>query len=105
MTTEAKPRTHKQNGGEVEFSCNAPDAKAVYLAGDFNQWSPTAAPMRRSDEGRWTVKLKMKTGRYEFKFVIDGCWCCGPGFCDYDPFCPDCVANVFGTMNRVIEVT
>lgn len=104
-TTEAKPRTHKRNGGAIEFTCNAPDAQAVFVAGDFNEWSPTAAPMQRSDDGRWMVKLKMKPGRHEFKYVIDGRWCCEPGCSDRDSSCPDCVANAFGTMNRVIEVT
>ena len=29
----------------VEFSCHAPAAKAVFVAGTFNDWKPDASPL------------------------------------------------------------
>lgn len=46
---------------------------AVYLAGSFNDWKPTAHKMEGPDqEGRFTTKLKLNKGTYEYKFVLDG---------------------------------
>ncbi len=48
-------------------------AEAVYLAGSFNHWKPTAHEMEGPDQqGRYTTRLKLKQGRYEYKFVLDG---------------------------------
>lgn len=73
----------------TRFSCPAADAKAVFLAGTFNKWNA----------------VDLKPGRYEYKFVVDGAWCCGPGHDGDDHECPECVPNSFGTKNRVLEVT
>ena len=48
-------------------------AEAVYLAGSFNNWKPTAHKMEGPDqEGCFTARLRLKKGRYEYKFVLDG---------------------------------
>ena len=104
-STATKSRSRKRTNGTIEITCHAPDAQAVFVAGDFNDWSTTSTPMNRTDEGVWAVKLKLEPGRYEFKFLIDGHWCCEPGCRDGDLACPNCVVNAFGTMNRLIEVT
>ncbi|GMU21711.1 MAG: hypothetical protein AMXMBFR13_18010 [Phycisphaerae bacterium] len=96
-----------QDGKErlVRFVCYAPAAKAVFLAGTFNAWNPNAVPLTKSPIGDWSVAVELPPGRYEFKFVVDGRWCCegycpGTGHC-----CPyECVDNGLGSMNRVIEV-
>ena len=88
----------------VEFSCHAPDAKAVSVAGTFNEWRPEATPLRRQSDGDWRATLPLPTGRHEFKFIVDGQWCCEPG-CEHEyRGCPKCVPNEFGTMNRVLEI-
>ena len=49
------------------------DAKAVYLAGSFNDWKPTALKMDGPDtQGRFSTSLKLKQGLVEYKFVVDG---------------------------------
>jgi serine protease Do len=49
------------------------EVEAVYLAGSFNEWKPTAHKMDGPDrEGRFSTRLKLKEGRYEYKFVLDG---------------------------------
>ena len=95
----------KERPAATRFACLAPAARAVFLAGTFNGWGPKATPMIKDAEGNWDIAVPLSPGRYEFKFVVDGAWCCEPG-CD-GPYlgCPKCVANSFGTMNRVIEVT
>lgn len=87
----------------TEFECHASEAENVFLAGSFNEWNPEVTPMDKTDSGKWTAKLKLAPGRYEFKFVVDGRWCCEAN-CDADGECPQCVPNDFGTMNRVCEV-
>lgn len=88
----------------VQFECEARTANAVMLVGDFNQWSMVANPMRRGEDGTWIASLDLAPGRYEYKFMIDGCWCCEPGEPDECRGGSDRVPNAHGTMNRVIEV-
>ena len=93
--------------GKVEISCPAPNAQAVFLAGTFNAWDPTACAMKRDAEGVWHANLQLSPGVYEYKFVIDGAWVCKPGVEESDP-APlsdgNCIPNVFGTANRRLEV-
>lgn len=95
--SETKPRST-----ETLFECRAPTAKHAFVAGSFNNWDPRAMPMEKSRDGTWRAHLDLQPGRYEYKFIVDDCWCCGP---DADErSLPDCVPNDFGTMNRVIEI-
>ena len=89
----------------AEFRCRAPDAIAVYLVGPFNHWDPTATPMTYN-EGEWVVELRLPSGLYHFKYVVDGHWCCYPerwrevdGEDEGD--CLGCVPNPDGTWDRV----
>ena len=86
------------------FKCHAAQAKSVFLAGTFNDWDPLATPMQQTGEGDWTLELPLAPGLYEYKFVVDGEWCCELGRVDQDLAAPDCVPNPFGTMNRQIHV-
>ena len=57
------------------------EAKAVYLAGTFNNWKATALPMSGPDAaGYYSVTQKLPAGPHEYKFVIDGTgWRNDPG--------------------------
>lgn len=88
----------------VEVSVNAPKATKVALAGSFNGWDLVSNPMQSRADGLWSTKLDLAPGRYEYKFVIDGQWCCEPGCDDAHADFPNCVSNPFGTMNRVLVV-
>lgn len=94
---------HKPHG--VVVAIEAPGAKEVFVAGTFNNWNPQSQRLKRAaKEGRWVGTLDLPPGRYEYKFVVDGRWCCEAG-CDGPPDgCPGCVPNKFGTMNRVLVV-
>lgn len=93
----------KSAAPKLQFTCHAPDAKQVNLAGTFNDWNSEATPMAKGDDGTWTAGLDLSPGRYEFKFVIDGEWCCEAS-CHVNGECMQCVSNDFGTMNCVLEV-
>jgi 1,4-alpha-glucan branching enzyme len=97
--------TRKSKGTETTvFRCRAPEAQTVFLAGSFNQWNAGATPMAKDAEGNWSVAVDLKPGRYEFKFVVDGAWCCEPGHDTPHHDCTNCVPNPFGTVNHVVEV-
>lgn len=90
----------------VEITCHAPKAKAVCVAGTFNDWKPAATPLHNHLlNGKWAVTLPLAPGHHEYKFVVDGQWCCEPGTRDEFRDEPQCCANPFGTMNRVLEVS
>ena len=45
----------------------------VYIAGDFNNWSETSTLMEEVD-GIYQKTLYLKTGKYGYKFIVDGQW-------------------------------
>ncbi len=81
---------------EVAFSLNRPEAKEVYLCGDFNQWSPTSLRMIHHD-GHWEKRLTLTLGRYQYKFVVDGEWV-------HDAAASENVRNHHGSLNSIVEV-
>ena len=89
----------------TEFSCNAPEAQTVFLAGSFNEWSPAATPLNRQIDGHWKTTLPLPPGHHEFKFIVDGQWCCEPGAKDESQERSGYSQNPFGTMNRVLELS
>ncbi len=56
---------------EVIFTLDAPDAREVFLVGDFNRWNATVEPMLREGD-RFVVRLFLVAGTYRYKFVVDG---------------------------------
>jgi 1,4-alpha-glucan branching enzyme len=82
---------------KVEFQLDSPSAKEVFLAGEFNDWSPTAQPMEKGGDGVWRTTLDLAPGTYQYKFVVDGTWM-------EDPKNPNTVADPYGGSNSVITV-
>lgn len=102
--TKAAPKTTtkkcctKATKKAVTFTVHADKGKAVYVAGEFNKWNPTAKKMAyKAKGGLYTATVKLAPGDYQYKFVIDGTWCA-------DPENANAVANDQGTFNSVIEV-
>ena len=91
-----KPAAKKPAGKVVLFTVHADKGKAVYLAGEFNDWNPTAKKMAFK-AGVYSAKIKLAPGSYQYKFVIDGTWCA-------DPENANAVANDQGTFNSVVTV-
>jgi hypothetical protein len=52
-------------------------ARNIYLAGTFNNWSTMSTPMIRCDSG-WFITIKLKPGKYSYKYIIDGNWTIDP---------------------------
>jgi Glycogen recognition site of AMP-activated protein kinase len=48
-------------------------ADKVYISGSFNNWSTNQDPMKPNNTG-WTKDLKLKPGKYAYKFIADGKW-------------------------------
>lgn len=88
----------------IRFQCVAPGAQSVFLAGTFNAWNPAVTPMTTDEAGEWHVTIELSPGTYEYKYIVDGTWCCEPGVADEHYAGEDAVLNAFGTKNRVVEV-
>ena len=86
----------KAKNRKVAFSIEAPEAKTVFLAGDFNNWGPD--PMKKDDDGVWKRTLKLAPNIYEYKFIIDGEW-------KMDLQNSKTCSNCFGTKNNILAVS
>lgn len=86
---------HEAQG--VCFEYYNPAAKAVSVAGSFNDWQPDATPMSKERGGKWTTEILLPPGDYEYRFVVDGQWL-------DDPMASRFVANPFGGLNCLLEV-
>ena len=98
-TEKTLSRQEKQKSTEVSvsFSFHSPEAKQVYLVGEFNHWDSHAIPMRIGKEGEWKATLQLHPGRYEYKYLADDVWIDDvPGI--------ERVQNSLGTHNLVISV-
>jgi 1,4-alpha-glucan branching enzyme len=72
--------TGEKNGNEfpaarhsvspAHFYCQAPLAKSVELAGDFNHWKPF--PMQLRGDGWWFLQVMLGPGHHQYRFLVDG---------------------------------
>ncbi len=81
----------------VRFEYFAPGASLVFLAGNFNEWNAHAHPLRKLRDGRWALSLRLKPGRYEYRFLVDGIW-------RPDPRARQYVTDFCGGLNSVTFV-
>ena len=83
----------------VAFVIYAPAAQSVALAGDFNDWSTTATPLRPAGaSGAWVVTVPLTPGRYHYAFVVNGTqWLTDPG-------APPAPGADFGAPSSVLSV-
>ena len=100
VAVKCAKRTRKARAAAaaVVFTVHAERGKAVYLAGEFNDWNPTAKKMAyKARSGVYAASVRLAPGSYQYKFVVDGVWCA-------DPENVNCVANDKGTFNSVVVV-
>jgi 1,4-alpha-glucan branching enzyme len=95
MVKPAKSRIQRKR---VILTLEAPNAEAVFLMGDFNQWDQKIHPMKKEGDGIWKKIIMVPPGRYEYRFLVDDQWWNDP---TNDQICLNC----FGTVNNVIEVS
>lgn len=68
----------------ASFSIAAPDAKAVFLAGEMTDWEAGKVAMQRDEHGTWHTALDLAPGQWLYKFVVDGRWVQDPATDDHD---------------------
>src|SRR3989344_4678374 len=68
---------HGQLERDVRFQIAAPGAGSVMLYGSFDGWAQ-AHSLAPSAGGTWQVTLKLRRGRYEYKFLVDNRWVHNP---------------------------
>jgi len=73
-------------------------AKRLAIAGDFNNWTPAATPLRANDElGVWEAAVDLPPGRYRYRLVVDDHW-------TTDPHNAYVETNPFGELNNIVEI-
>ena len=82
---------------EVVLSVKAPEAKEVFLAGEFNNWKLDENSRMEQTNGCWTKRLNLNSGKYRYRFVIDGNW-------TEDPANPLTQLNTYGTLDSLLEI-
>lgn len=83
-------------GANYTFRLKMPNAKTVYLAGDFNNWSPRSLAMiKQGDE--WVYSVHLSPGKHKYKYYADGKWITDPGNKQWEQ-------NEYGTGNSVIWI-
>ena len=80
----------------VRFTFANAAAKAVSVAGNFNEWSPLANPLARSGNV-WTAVVTLPPGEHLFMFIVDGKWM-------VPPLAEDYADDGFGSRNGVVIV-
>lgn len=95
--TTARSAASRAVKKRVSFQFEAPRAKAVSLAGSFNDWSTSTRPLKQDGKGVWRTWMMMAPGSYEYRFLVDGEW-------QDDPACEQRRENEFGSSNCVLEV-
>jgi len=83
----------------VKFSIDWPDARYVYIVGDFNDWKLTDSSRLDSTkkQGFWEKRVTLKPGKYKYKYVVDGRWI-------QDPDNSKTELNPFGSLDSVLTV-
>jgi 1,4-alpha-glucan branching enzyme len=82
----------------VRFELSAEPGSQVFVAGTFNNWNPTANPLKDNpDSGHFKAVVRVPTGTHEYKFVVNGVWTA-------DPECPDWAPSGCGSLNSVLHV-
>ncbi len=83
-------------GPNYTFRFSSPNAKKVFLAGDFNGWNPSSLPMKKEGDA-WTFSLHLTPGKHRYKFFVDGEWIKDPANKLWEE-------NEYGTGNSVVWI-
>lgn len=72
------------------------EARRIYLAGDFNEWSERGLQMIKTKDG-WECRVYLARGKHLYKFIVDGKWI-------LDPYNRQWEENEYGTGNSVLWI-
>lgn len=91
-----------ERGSKVKVTFTQPvdgGTGKITVAGDFNDWDPTALPLRKRGDAR-TASVTLETGRrYAFRYVDEA----GRWFNDDQPDAYE--GNGMGEENSIIDLT
>ncbi len=93
---QAENRLTREEAGTI-ISLDDFGAESVYVTGSFNDWSLDESYRLKKEGGKWSIKLPLKPGVYQYKFIIDGKW-------REDPRNPVQEKNPFGELNSLLEI-
>jgi chromosome partitioning protein len=82
---------------QIVFAVSAPEAKEVFVAGDFNDWKLDNSSRMELNNGQWKKKVNLLSGKYRYRFVIDGKW-------TEDANNPKTEVNPYGSIDSLVEV-
>ena len=82
----------------VRFAQPGDGRRSVAVAGEFNQWSSTATPLRWDPSlSAYQAVVEIPPGRYQYRLVIDGHW-------HADPYNERRQLNDYRELNSVLVV-
>jgi hypothetical protein len=60
----------------IKFDFKAEPGSEVLIVGTFNNWKASCFDKLRdrARDGRYGTLLKLRRGRHEYKFIVDGRW-------------------------------
>ena len=94
VMVERPPEEHS----EVIFRVLAPEAREVFVAGEFNNWQlDSFACLKKDERGVWKTQIPLSPGSYQYKYFVDGRWV-------VDPENPLRIVNEEGVVNSLIKV-
>lgn len=75
------------------------NAKKAFVCGDFNNWDPTATPMRSLKDGGFSATVSLSAPQsYRFRYFLDGeRW-------ENDLEADEYVGNDYGSEDSVVKV-
>jgi len=73
LQTRIEASPPQRVGEGVLFTIEAPGARCVQLAADFNGWVANGNEMQSSGS-IWTKVVPLPPGRYHYRYVVDGGW-------------------------------
>ncbi len=90
------------NSSRTSVTFEAPAAietETLAVVGDFNDWDPNAALMKRRKDGMWSKAVRLAPGTYRYRFLADGhVWHNDPAADAYEP-------SGFGEDNSLVIVS
>ena len=93
----AEPAAPQVTPEGVVFAIEAPSARRVQLAADFNGWTVDGNEMT-PHASVWTKVVKLNPGRYRYRYVVDGMW-------QTDPLNAELEPTPYGGHNSVFVLT
>ena len=81
----------------ILFSYKDMNANSVFLVGSMNDWNTSASPMKKDTNGNWEIILKLDSGKYTYKFLVDNVWNIEQDNLNYED-------DGYGGSNSIIEI-